>query len=1028
MLRRNACNAVGWGVFFILLLTYWLTVAPTVSYWDCPEYVAAAWRLEVGHPPGNPVWMLVERVITLLVPSGKYAALAINLSSGLFTAFSGFFLYRSLYMVLGWIFANREAAYPELIKTAAAATGALAFGWCDSAWYSAVEAEVYAMSIFMTSLCIWLMLKWVECNDSSRSTRYLILISYLFGLSVGIHQLNLLCIPAIVLIWGFKRGKGKWWKVLLLFLFSLFAVGVVLLVIMPGMIWLASVIELFAVNSCRLPFLSGVVLFIALMGIVLLAALYLTHRFNARRLHTLTWMVSLLLTGYSSYALIPIRGDVPSPANSVRPGDPFSFASYLSREQYGNSPLLYGRTPLSKPVLREEWTAKGKPVYKRYLLKRTHPVWVRKQTGMTIGDKYHLLTHEDSVSNCELLKRRGDAYLKQGYLPKPVYTPELDMWFPRITSSDPVDFPLFDDWAGMTRDNMKRVAVSQAVDTCGNFVSKFGTDGKRVVEFSYRPTYWQSLRMFAAYQAGYMYLRYLMWNFSGRQNDYHSTGEVEHGNFITGFMPLDNAMLGAENALPDHLGKDNPGRNRYYMLPFLLGLFGLIWLLAQGKLGVKTDIVVFTVFMMTGLAITVYLNQSLGEPRERDYSFLGSFWAFALWIGFGAAGLMKACRQYAPIAMAIPIFCVVWMFKENLDDHNRSHRYAASAIASNILNSLPQDAILFVNGDNATFPLWYAQEVENVRTDVRVVNLAYLGTEAYTDALLRDWRDSKRLHCTLSRSAINSGTLHFTKFDNASTEAPLDALDVLRMLDSTRNPEIACKSVYIRGIGMDTIPFPLVNLSKGSNSSIDFRRLVIMDIIATNASDPTPRPVHWLRTLPENAYAGFKPFTSPSLFSQGLGNTSPEEREGEYLAVLKKLQAPNSLENEPYMDPLPAGQVSIHRASLLIAAKDMLRQGFTETACKLALASDSLIGRNCETYKAVHDGDSTFATSHEAARLFADIADSIRMKPVVNVTRGNLARLDSISRELNGEVEKRKKQWEIYKRTLPPRLRFKTSK
>lgn len=1024
-IKGKAIEIVSWGVFFILLLTYWFTVAPTVSYWDCPEYVSAAWRLEVGHPPGNPFWMLVERVITMLVPSGKYAALAVNLSSGLFTAFAGFFLARTIFMGLGWVMRGRKVYYPLFTQCVAAATGALAFGWCDSAWYSAVEAEVYAMSIFFTGLCVWLMMKWGECTDAHKCTRYLVLISYLTGLSIGVHQLNLLCIPALVLIWGFRRGRGKWWKVLLLYLFSLGAIGFILLGIMPGMIWIASRFELFAVNTCRLPLLSGVVLFILTLGVVIIAGLTVTYIYQFRRTNIAFWMTAMLLMGYSCYALIPIRGDIPSPANSGRPGNPFSFASYLAREQYGSSPLVYGYTPMSQPLLHEEWVdGDSMPVYRRKVLHRKHPILVAKREGMHLIDNYKMLTHEDSMVNKKILARKGDGYVVKGYQPEVEYTPELNMWFPRITSRDPSDFPCFDDWAGMNSGNMKRVEISEAVDTAGNYVTKMSPSGKREKAYSYRPTYAQSLRMFLTYQTGYMYFRYLLWNFSGRQNDIHSTGEVEHGNFITGFPMIDNAMLGDQSALPPSAGSENPGRNRYFMLPLLLGLIGLGWLLSKGKIGIKGDLVIATLFVMSGIAIVVYLNQSPGEPRERDYSFLGSYWAFAIWIGMGAAALMQWSGKYARIAALVPLFTVGWMFAENLDDHDRSNRYAASTIASNILNTLPQDAIIFVNGDNGTFPLWYAQEVEGVRPDVRVINLGYLAVPTYVESLMRDWDGAPKIPSTLSRKSVAFGALQFPRITNVIKDSVPDALAMLKDMDESGLPAVKFEKVRIKGIGMDSEEFSTRNLSTNGTNSLDFRRLMILDIIATNAASEHPRSIHWLRSMPENAYAGFYNLTSPDLFTRRLGKYEASQREQIYNEGLKKLKVLNPAAKPPYLDKTPAGQMSQHRANLLMACQDMLRSGKRNTALKLALSADSLIGRDQNTYTAVHEKDSTFHTRREMARIYSALADSLEKNGDKNKTRVLRVR----AKQLEEEDERITNEWLRYKRTLSPQLRLKMSR
>lgn len=1075
-LRRNAENLVSWGVFLILLATYWLTVAPTVSYWDCPEFVAAAWKLEVGHPPGNPTWMLIERVVTMLAVSGKHAALLVNLSSGLFTALAGFFLSKTIYAAAGWVFnALKPRPWQTLQRSVAALTGALAFGWCDSTWYSAVEAEVYAMSIFMTSLCVWIMVKWAFCHTQPLSTRYLILLAYLFGLSIGIHQLNLLCIPALAIIWGIKRGVRKWWKVTVMFILSLAVVGCILTGMMPSTIALAAEAELFAVNTLGLPFLSGVAAYVILLGLSLLTALTATarssnrgllaaavfpaiflsgififsdnfaagaaisaiaslllvrgHNFSARRLNICMWMLSMLLTGYAAYALIPIRGDIPSPANSSMPGDPFSFASYQAREQYGGAPLLYGHTPYSKNILREEYSANGRtPIYQRVVLERKHPIVAQKENGAIICDPYRMLTRDDSIFNAKAINKKGDAYVVRSYAVKPVFTPELNMWFPRITSRDPEDLECFTDWTGMEKGNMTEVEISEALDSTGNFVNRLNTDGHRHPVKSYRPTYAQSLKMFLTYQTGYMYFRYLLWNFLGRQNDMHSTGEVEHGNFITGITPIDNAMLGAEDALPSWLGKDNKGRNSYLLLPFLLGIFGIIMLMFQGKRGHKTCLATAMLFIMTGLAIVVYLNQSPGEPRERDYSFLGSYLAFTIWIGFGAAGLLRIAGKYAPLAAVIPVFTVVWMLIENYDDHDRSGRYAASRITANILNSLPPDAIIFVDGDNATFPLWYAQEVEGIRKDVRVINLAYLSMPQYVASLMQDWDGAKGIPSTLCREDVIYGALQFPKMAANLSDSTIGAKEMIRSIAISNKKECNYKTVWLKTGPCDSIAYPMQNLGKiAGGKALDFRKLMMFDIISTNASSPNPRPICWHRSLPTRHYLGLDTITTTGLFVRYFGPASTDERENDYIKGLKHLQAPNDLDREVYLDGPPAAQISFHRTGLLLAAKDMLRNGRVKTALNIALASDSLMGENCNTYSAIHDLDSIFNTREEMPLIFKELSDSLsasedsRIKRVADKIR-NRATLFSQRDSLRDE------EWKRYYRTLPPRLRLKMSR
>lgn len=1025
---------VAWGVFTILLITYWLSIPPTVSFWDCPEYTSAAWLLEVGHPPGNPVWMLVERVITMLAPSGKYAALLINLSSGVFTAFAGFFLALSIYAGAGWIMRKLPSRpWPRLTRCVAAATGALAFGWCDSSWYSAVEAEVYAMSIFMTALCVWLMIKWAACKDRGQATRLLVLIAYLFGLSIGIHQLNLLCIPALAIIWGIRRGVTKWWKWILLFIISCALVGFILMGIMPGTIIIAGYLELFAVNTLNLPFLSGVTAFVVLTAAILLALILVTARYRRlRRLNICVWMLAMLLTGYSAYAIIPIRGDIDSPANAFHPGDPFSFASYQGRESYGAAPLLYGHTPYSKNMILEEY-ADGDtiPRYTRHALEKRHAVRIRKTEGAKMYDPYGFVSEEDSLYNSRLIQRPGDAYLTRGYAAKPVYTPELNMWFPRIHSRDPIDIACFADWAGMDTASMTRVAVTEAIDTAGNFVTKMRRDGKRRHQVSYRPTYLQSLRMLLNYQCGYMYFRYLLWNFSGRQNDIHSTGEVEHGNFITGITPIDNLMLGAEHALPASAGKDNPGRNRYFMLPLLLGIIGIFWMGAHGRRAARASWVICVLFVMSGLAIVVYLNQSPGEPRERDYSFLGSYYAYAVWIGFGTIALLRGARKYAPYAAIIPAAIVIWMAVENWDDHDRTGRTAAAVIPANYLNSLEPNAIVIVDGDNMTFPLWYAIEVEGLRPDVRVINLAYLGVPTYYASLMNDWRDAKGVPSTLRPGDIQYNALLFAGTDKtANPDSVVPATEMLRSLAASRDGRTSLSHVWLDIPGEGKIRYPLANLiGKKGSKNFEFRRLALFDILASNGASPQPRPVYWQRTLSSKSLLGLDSLTSLTLNFRRLGRPDVDTREKEYLASLSGMARPNGDNDaDVYMDATPAGQIAIQRAGLVLAARDMLDNGRIASARRLAWAADTLFGNDSRTFLASINADSTFNTRRELAGVLNALADSLLCHPEIKIDTDEANNLHKRADRILSDYEKSKQDWQRYKRTLPPRLRLKMSK
>lgn len=1069
-----------WGSFFILLLTYWLTVAPTVSFWDCPEYVSAAYLLEVGHPPGNPVWMLVERIVTLFVPP-RYAALAVNLSSGLFTAFAAFFLAKTIYRVGLWVLLKlpRRHIPAPLAAAVGAFVGALAFGWCDSAWFSAVEAEVYAMSIFMTALCVWLMTKWAGTRSRPDSWRLLILIAYLFGLSIGIHQLNLLCIPALAMIWAIRRGIRSTGKVALIFFLSLLAVGCVLMGMMPSTIALASEFELVAVNRLGLPVLSGVAIYVILLGLALLGALVASRRsrnravmaaacfpavflsgifivsehylagavisavvsvllvcgsnFKAHRLYLCMWMLAMLLTGYSSYALIPIRGDIPSPANAVMPGEPFAFAAYQSREQYGSKPLLYGPTPFSRPMLREEYDSSGTPKYRFYQLDYRHSLHVRKEPGARLRSGGAGITPEDSAVNAALLARDGDAYINRGRRIGTVKTPELNMGFPRITSSDPIDMKSYAEWIGMTPATMDSIEVSEAFDSLGNAVAKMNSRGERKRKVSYRPTYLQNLQWLAGYQMGYMYWRYLLWNFSGRQNDRPSQGEVQHGNFITGFPAVDNAMLGAERYLPAQAGSANPGRNVYYMLPLLLGIIGMVWLLKSRRRGIQACSVTAILFIMTGLAIVIYLNQDPGEPRERDYSFLGSFWAWSVWIGFGA--VMVARRFRSVWGFLLPLLVPVLMCAENYDDHDRSGRTAARDFAVNLLNTLEPDAILFVNGDNYTFPLWYAQEVEGVRRDVRVVNLAYLNSPVYAANLMRDWRESEALPTTLKRGDIIWDAFRSVAVGPRNGDT-VPAHEALRRMRDSEKPRFPGRFVTLE-VAPDSVVIYDLTLLRGAGSSADFSRLMMFDIISSNSVAVNPRPVYWINALSADRMIGLRPFSSRWIFGYRFGLMPATRNDSLLIAEARKVRPVNPPGRKVYMDHAPAAQVSTQRGALTAAGVTFLRNGDLRGAVELARKADMLFGNDPGTFGNVISADTTFATRLELGKLMMACADTIEARIAAGLDRSPRSdtapeKLQATVLELRArgkhhvrEYRLQRAAWSNYRKHLPARLRDK---
>ena len=1065
---------VAWGAFVILLVTYWLTVAPSVSFWDCPEYVSAAYLLEIGHPPGNPVWMLVERIVTLFVPP-QYAALAINLSSGLFTAFAAFFLAKTIFRVGLWVLLKlpRRHIPAPLAAAGAALCGALAFGWCDSVWYSAVEAEVYAMSVFMTSLCVWLMTKWAGTRNRGDSWRLLVLIAYLFGLSIGVHQLNLLCIPALALIWAVRRGIRSTGRLLLILLLSLIVVACVLVGMMPSSIAIAAFFEILAVNTFHLPALTGVALYVGVLAIALLTALTVISRsssrvlmaaacfpaiflsgifvlsdhfvagavvsavvavllvcgsnFKARRLYLSMWMLAMLLTGYSSYAIIPIRGSVRAPSNSAMPGEPFAFAAYQSREQYGSKPLLYGATPYSRPLLQEQTDSRGRTSYNRYVIDYYRQIIVPKEDSARLRNPMPGVSAADSASTAALLARKGDAYIVRGMKAKQITTPELNMWFPRITSSNPADIRSFSEWVGMDSASMTEVDISEAIDSAGNFVTKKGPDGNRRKATGLRPTYLQNLTWFLTYQTSYMYWRYLMWNFVGRQNDRPASGEVQHGNFITGFPVVDNAMLGAEQALPDVAGRANKGRNRYFVLPLLLGIIGIVWLLKSRRRGLQTCAVTAVLFVMTGLAITVYLNQDPGEPRERDYSFLGSFLAYCVWIGFGSLAVARLCRSVW--GFAIPLAVVGWMCAENFDDHNRSGRHAARAFAFSVLDSVEPDAILFVNGDNYTFPLWYAQEVEGVRRDVRVVNLSYLNAPAYAANLMADWRDSKALPSVLKRGDIIWDAYRYASFPYSSGDTT-DAVSALNALRASSGPRFTVRYVSLPMSADSSFVYDLRNLSSRGGEGMEFWKLMMFDIVASNAASPSPRPVYWLGALGPDKRIGLTRATSPWIYGYRFGAVADEVTDSLMLAAARAVRPPYRIGDDVYMDHAPSIQTTALRGALVYAGRRLLSHGQTVHAVEIARKADTGMGDSPDSFGGILVEDSAFSVRRELGNLLIDCADSLLARSSARAAGYTEARVVELRARGNHHLRQyhaRKKAWQKYRQALPRRLRSKMS-
>ena len=779
-------NVLGWLTFMVAAFVYCSTIEPTASFWDCPEFITTGYKLEVGHPPGAPFFMLTANLFSQFASDPTQVAKMVNTMSALLSATTILFLFWSITHLARKLILKdwSEMTMGKLIAIEASGlVGALIYTFSDTFWFSAVEGEVYAYSSAFTAIVFWLILKWEDHADEPHSDRWLVLIAYMTGLSIGVHLLNLLCIPAIVLVYCYRRYphielKGS----LLALLASFVIVAGVLYGVVPGIITVAGWFELLFVNQLGCPFNTGEIVYIillvaiviwaiyesytdrnfkrqnllfvlsvgmlgvpfrgmgwgaAIVGIIILAAIYfgLNYRkktdkqlvpvVSARFKNTALLCMLMLMIGYSSYAVIVIRSAANPPMDQNSPEDVFTLGSYLSRDQYGDSPLLYGQAYTSQVAFDVDGNM---CIPKR---KEGAAIWQRKEKASdTEKDSYFVVSHKDKL----------------------VYA--QNMLFPRMHSS--AHAQAYESWlGGVTGTNVP-------YDRCGEQVT---------VKM---PTQWDNIRFFLSYQCNFMYWRYFMWNFAGRQNDMQGSGEPEHGNWITGISFIDNWMLGDQSKLPQEL-KDNKGHNVFYCLPLLLGLIGLFWQAWRGQRGIRQFWVVFFLFFMTGLAIVLYLNQTPQQPRERDYAYAGSFYAFAIWCGLGVLALYDMLKKKlktndVALASVIGVACLlvpIKMASQTWDDHDRSGRYTCRDFGQNYLMTLQDNGnpIIFTNGDNDTFPLWYNQETEGFRTDARVCNLSYLQTDWYIDQMKRPAYDSPSVPITWPRLAFCSGTNDYIQVD-----------------------------------------------------------------------------------------------------------------------------------------------------------------------------------------------------------------------------------------------------------------------
>ncbi|MDR0507656.1 MAG: DUF2723 domain-containing protein [Dysgonamonadaceae bacterium] len=804
---RWSNNIAGWVVFIIAAVTYLLTIEPTASFWDCGEFISSAYKLEVGHPPGAPIFMLTANLFTQIASSPSMVAMMVNAMSALFSALTILFLFWTITHLARKLVIQDGSQKITLSQTitiiGAGLVGSLACTFSDSFWFSAVEGEVYAYSSMMTGVVFWLILKWEDVADMPHSDRWLILIAYLIGISIAVHLLNLLCIPAIVLVYYFKRHPNPTTKGALLALLISFVIVVsVLYGLMQGIMEVCGWFELLFVNVFKLPYNSGVVFYtvlvlsvlfwaiwetmkkgkdsstakisfilsIFLLGIpffgsyyvlgaiiliVLSAYLFMSKKLNMVALNTVLIGLLVIVIGYSSYALIIIRSTSNTPMDQNSPEDVFTLRSYLSREQYGELPLLYGQTFVSEPK-REVQGEYVVPV-----MKDNGPVWAQ-------------IAKKDSSEK--------DRYFVAHRKERAVYVDELNTFFPRMYSTDARHVQAYKEWCNFKG---KRVKVTTP-------------QGQKTV---LKPTFGENLKYFLNYQVCFMYWRYFMWNFSGRQNDIQGNGEIMNGNWITGIKFIDENLLGLgpQDNMPDSIAK-NKGHNKYYMLPLLLGILGIFFQIFSEKRGSQQFWTIFMLFFMTGLAIVIYVNQYPFQPRERDYSYAGSFYAFCIWIGLGVIPVIKLLERTKKLSPVVAsalgsLLCVLiplQMVSQTWDDHNRSKRYLTRDFGYNYLTTCEPNAIIFTNGDNDTFPLWYGQEVEGYRKDVRVCNLSYLQTDWYIDQMKRQSYESDPLPIDWKRYDYIAEK-HNAAYVMPQTDSPLEAgmiLDRIK-LGETRSNRLA---------------------------------------------------------------------------------------------------------------------------------------------------------------------------------------------------------------------------------------------
>ncbi len=740
-------NILGWLVFAIAATTYFLTLEPTASWWDCGEFIVSAFKLEIGHPPGAPFHMILGRVFTLFAPSPSEAALMVNAMSALASAGAVMMLFWSIVHLAKKLFQSEKlTAGEQWAVWGSGLVGALAFAFTDSFWFSAVEGEVYALSSFFTAAVFWAILKWEDVADEPFADRWLILIAYLVGLSTGVHLLNLLAIPAIGMVYFFRKYEFTWKKAFIAFLVSVAILGGIQYVVIPGIPKLAFFLDKAFVNGMGLPFNSGILFMILMLIVAAVWAIRFTIKRNKPVWNLAVTMLIVILIGYSSFAMILIRASANPPMNQNNPSDGFALLRYLNREQYGNRPLVHG------------------PYYNTPAIGNSGE---KKQYNQVDG------------------KYKVTGTLSAGTK----YEPKMETVFPRMYSSTASHIRVYKEWADI-KGTPVRVRQNGTLKTLK------------------KPTFRENLKFFFRYQLGFMYMRYFMWNFVGRQNDVQGQGDFMNGNWVSGIKFFDKARIGPRDQLPD-FAKNDPSRNTYYFLPLLFGLIGLFYQYNASKKGREGFAITMLLFVFTGIAIIIYLNQTPLQPRERDYAYAGSFYAFSIWIGLAVTALHAAISKLikgvpgAVLATAVSLVLVPGiLLSQNKDDHNRSGRYMTRDYAKNYLESCAPNAILLTYGDNDTFPLWYVQEVENVRPDIKIVNMSYLGMDWYISQQLKKTNDAPPIPFSFEKEHYYMGRMDAVLFQERIKESA----ELSEAMEFLGSDDVRTKAKLTSGNMIDILP------------------------------------------------------------------------------------------------------------------------------------------------------------------------------------------------------------------------------